>query len=81
MQLVFKGLQNHNKAEGIICIDIGDSVYADVHIPTHKILTQIGCDLGWNLIEEVLLRNRRSKGGSELGQYLLVFSNGVSEAI
>ena len=81
MQLVFKGLQHHTKADGIICIDIGDSVYADVHIPTHKILTQIGCDLGWNLIEEVLLRNRRSKGGSELGQYLLVFSNGVSEAI
>lgn len=79
MQLVFKGLQHHTKSDGIICIDIGDSVYAGVHIPTHKILTQIGCDLGWYLVEEVLLRSRRSKGGRELGQYLLVFSNGINE--
>lgn len=75
MKMVFEGLKHHTKDKGIICIDIGDSVYADVHIPTHKVLTKIGNELGWSLVEEVLLRPRRSKGGRQLGQYLLVFKN------
>lgn len=78
MRQVFQGLGFHTKDSGIICIDIGDSIYSDIHIPTHKILAEIGQELGWVLIEEVLLRSRTSKNGNDLGQYLLVFRNKVS---
>lgn len=73
MKIVLEGLQHHTKSDGVVCIDIGDSVYANIYIPTHKILTEIAKDLGFFLYEETLLRKRYSNGGAELGQYLLVF--------
>lgn len=73
MKIVLEGLYHHVKSNGFVCIDIGDSLYANVYIPTHKILTEIALDLNFSLHEEILLRRRRSKGGALLGQYLLVF--------
>ena len=73
MKIVLEGLHHHTKPNGVVCIDIGDSVYANVYIPTHKILTEIAKDLGFLLYEEIVLRKRYSNGGAELGQYLLVF--------
>lgn len=73
MKIVLEGLHHHTKPNGVVCIDIGDSVYANVYIPTHTILTEIAKDLGFSLYEEIVLRKRYSNGGAELGQYLLVF--------
>lgn len=73
MKIVLEGLMHHTKSDGVICIDIGDSIYANVYIPTHKILIKIAQELGFSLYEEILLRKRHSNGGAELGQFLLVF--------
>ena len=35
MGLVFKGLSKHMNAGGIAAIDIGDSLYGGIHVPTH----------------------------------------------
>ena len=72
MRMVLEGLHHHTTPNGVVCIDIGDSVYSNVYIPTHTILTTIAKDLGFSLYDEVMLRKRYSNGGAELGQYLLV---------
>ena len=72
MRMVLEGLHHHTTPNGVVCIDIGDSVYSNVYIPTHTILTTIAKDLGFSLYEEDMLRKRYSNGGAELGQYLLV---------
>lgn len=73
MKIVLEGLMHHTKVDGVICIDIGDSIYSNIYIPTHKILTELAKELGFTLYEEILLRKRRSNSGAELGQFLLVF--------
>lgn len=75
MKLVFQGIQKNVKRGGTICVDIGDSIYSNVHIPTHTILIKIGQSIGWKLIEEVILRERFSNNGAKLSQRLLVFRN------
>lgn len=73
MKLVIEGLKSHVVEDGLICIDIGDSIYSKIYIPTHKILIEIAKNIGLSLYDEVLLRKRTSKDGSPLGQFLLVF--------
>ncbi|MEI7515550.1 MAG: hypothetical protein WCK81_09170 [Betaproteobacteria bacterium] len=75
MKNVFLGLQKSVKPKGIICIDIGDSIYSGVHIPTNKILMDIGISIGWTVVEEILLRERFSNDGTKLSQTLMVFKN------
>ena len=76
MKEVFEGMSKHVKPGGIICIDIGDSIYSKVHIPTHEVLSEIAISIGWLKIDEIILRKRYSNNGSELTQRLLVFKNG-----
>lgn len=73
MKTVIKGLIYHTKENGIICIDIGDSIYSNIYIPTNRILTSIAVDLGLEYKDEIVLRKRKSKNGNQLSQYLLVF--------
>lgn len=75
MKNVFLGLQKSVKPKGIICVDIGDSIYSGVHIPTNKILMDIGRSIGWTVVEEILLRERFSNDGTRLTQTLMVFKN------
>lgn len=53
--------------------DIGDSKYCGVHVPTHTLLCQIAEDEDWHVLEEEVLRTRRSYDGSLLTQVLLHF--------
>lgn len=73
MRAVFESMRRLVKAGGTVCVDIGDSVYAGVHVPTDELLAGIGEDLGFRRVDTVYLRKRRSKGGDELRQTLLVF--------
>lgn len=75
MKIVFEGLQKNVKEGGVICIDIGDSLYSNVHVPTHTILGKVGKSIGWKKLDEVVLRERYSNNGSKLSQRLLVFQN------
>lgn len=53
--------------------DIGDSRYCGVHVPTHILLREIAEGEGWRLLDEEVIRNRRSYDGSQLTQVLLHF--------
>lgn len=75
MKIVLEGLKHQVKDDGFICIDIGDSIYSKIYIPTHQILTDIAKDIGLEFYDEITLRKRTSKDGSSLGQFLIVFKN------
>jgi len=75
MYSVFDGLRYSLNQDAKVMVDIGDSIFADVHIPTDKILSEILSDMGgYQLRERVTLRKRRSRNQNILTQELLVFS-------
>lgn len=67
-----KGASCHLILGARACIDIGDSTYAGVYIPTHKILSKIAEEYGFETIEIVKLRDRKSRDQSSLSQSLIV---------
>ncbi len=56
-----------------LCIDIGDSIYNGVHVPTDDLLVDVAEEMGYKTLERVNLRKRISKGGEAVRQQLLVF--------
>lgn len=58
---------------GRLCVDIGDSVYNQVHVPTDDLLVELAELIGYTTVERVHLRKRTSKGGQPVRQQLLVF--------
>lgn len=73
MKTVFHNIFRVMTVDGDFFIDIGDSKFKDVHIPTDVIYEKIGQDVGLELIEKRKVRNRFSKDGTPLGQWLLHF--------
>lgn len=53
--------------------DIGDSRYSGIHVPTHTLLRTIAEEVGWEFLDENVLRTRRSYDGSQLTQVLMHF--------
>jgi len=75
MKKVALGLKKQVKKNGIICIDIGDSIYNKVHVKTDVILIKIFFNLNLKLLDNILLRDRLSHSKVKLSQRLLVFKN------
>jgi DNA modification methylase len=75
MRKVMASLQNRVKVGGMICIDIGDSIYSGIHVATDDLLVETAEDLGLRTVDRVHLRKRNSNGGQLLRQQLLVFEN------
>lgn len=73
MDKVVERLAHAMKDNGYFIMDIGDSQFAGVHIPTHEILSKICESHGFELYQEDILRERRSKNGMVLSQRLLKF--------
>lgn len=73
MNAFISKLSSGLKDGGVFIMDIGDSQFAGVHIPTHEILSNICRDHGLTLVGEEILRERRSKNGMVLSQRLLTF--------
>lgn len=71
MNKVIEKLSISIKNAGFFIMDIGDSQFAGVHIPTHEILSNICFQHGFLLYDEIVLRQRRSKNGMVLSQRLL----------
>jgi tRNA G10 N-methylase Trm11 len=71
MGKVIDGLTLHAKPGAPLLLDIGDSVYAGIHVDTPRILLQILQDKGWAVRREVTLRERLSRSGVPLRQVLL----------
>ncbi len=73
MGAVFSSLGECLLPGGKLCIDIGDSIYNRVHVPTDDLLVEVAESLGFRTVERVHLRKRTSKGGGAVRQQLLVF--------
>ncbi len=73
MSRVFTGLATHMKAGAPVFLDIGDSAYGGVHVPTDKLLAEVASDRGFRLLESEVLRTRMSRTGIGLSQTLLTF--------
>jgi DNA modification methylase len=75
MSAVFTSLAACLRSGARVCVDIGDSIYAGVHVPTDDLLVEVAEQLGFRTLERVHLRKRISKGGKAVRQQLLVFEN------
>ena len=73
MQVVLERLSVALKSDGKFIMDIGDSQFSGVHIPTHEILETIARGYGFEKYDEEILRTRRSKNGTQLSQRVLRF--------
>jgi len=73
MAQFFKNLSSYVLPTGYILIDIGDSIFAGVHIPTHDFLIVLAEKYGFRLENQYMIRSRRSRNGKYVGQYLLTF--------
>lgn len=74
MMQVFSGLTSKLKNNACILIDLGDSIFSNVHIPTDKILIELLETVGYRLKSNQVLRTRRSRNGSVLSQFLITFN-------
>jgi hypothetical protein len=79
MHSVLLSLNDCVKDGGRLCIDIGDSIYAGVHVPTDDLLVEVANKIGLHTLERIHLRKRTSKGGQPLRQQLLVFEKRSSK--
>lgn len=75
MNMTLHALAMHTRKGGTIVIDIGDSVYAGVHVPTDQFIVQSLAAAGFDLGNEVTLRQRYSRSQAKLTQKLLVFTS------
>ena len=73
MHAVLRALASHTRKDGTIAIDIGDSAYAGVHVPTDQFITESLESAGFALYDELVLRQRYSRSQMKLTQKLLVF--------
>lgn len=67
----FKNAAKILRHEGVLILDIGDSQFAGIHIPTDTLLSIIAKKHGFDLYEEEILRTRRSKNQMILSQKVL----------
>lgn len=75
MSTVFQALKAHLAPGARVMVDIGDSCYCGVHVPTDSLLVELLEGRGLKLEHEVTLRERMSRNGQSLRQVLLVFQN------
>jgi hypothetical protein len=73
MEVALDALSRCLNKKGRLCIDIGDSIYAGIHVPTDDLLVEVANGLGLQTVERIHLRKRISKGGKPVRQQLLVF--------
>jgi tRNA G10 N-methylase Trm11 len=70
---VFDGTYAQMVSGGMLAVDIGDSIFGEVHVPTDDILVQVLQSLGYQSVKKLNLRKRQSHSGAQLRQVLLVF--------
>jgi hypothetical protein len=74
MAVAFQRTLDHASPGSRFLVDIGDSCFAGVHVPTDDLLIGVAIKNGWQYGSTKLLRKRRSYDGSQLRQVLLEFS-------
>jgi hypothetical protein len=81
MSAVFDSLAKCLRRRARVCVDIGDSIYAGVHVPTDDLLVEVAEACGFEAVERLHLRRRTSKGGQHLRQQLLVFEKREAQKV
>lgn len=71
MQQVLSAIKKHLVAGAVVMIDIGDSSYSSIHVPTHSLLKEVLEEEGFVIDREITLRRRMSRSGFPLSQVLL----------
>ena len=74
MHKAFERLRQASSFNAKMYLDIGDSQFCGVHVPTDELLCKVAAMVGWELYETVPIRDRRSYDGSPLRQVLLKFA-------
>jgi len=72
MNLALKGAVSHLKSDAVIAVDIGDSVYCDVVVPTDILVEEILVQQGCELIETKIVRRRKSRSGVDVKQVCVI---------
>jgi len=72
MDLTFKNMYRYMKKGSLAFIDIGDSIYGGIHIPTDEILIDLLIRNKFEYKDNILLRTRKSKSGELIKQTLIV---------
>jgi len=75
MKIVFNNIKRVLTENGEFFIDIGDSKFKNVHIPTDLIFEEIANEIRLELIDKKKIRTRYSKDGFPLGQWILHFKH------
>jgi DNA modification methylase len=75
MSNVIENLRSVLKPNGVAAIDLGDSFYGTVWVPTDRILAEMMERAGFKPVERLVLRERQSRDGRKLSQTLQVFAN------
>jgi hypothetical protein len=75
MSLLAGAIKKHLLPGACVAIDIGDSSYGGVHVPTDRILIDLLKEHGFRLETEVPLRTRLSRDRTRLRQVLLILRN------
>jgi hypothetical protein len=75
MNKVLMKLAESIKPGGFFIMDIGDSIFSGVHIPTHELLALLAEQNGFKKYDEEILRVRHSNDGTKLTQRVLRFIN------
>ena len=75
MHAMLEALAGHMQRDGTIIIDIGDSAYAGIRVPTDKFIAESLDAAGFDLRDELVLRQRYSRSQMKLSQKLLVFKS------
>lgn len=73
MHSFFQDLTKHLDNDAQLFIDLGDSIFAGVHVPTDLILNEVMRTIGYRDVERIVLRRRRSRNNALLSQVLLKY--------
>ncbi len=70
---IFSGLKSQLDQNADIAVDIGDSIYSGIKVPTDELFVDVLETLGYEFKESINLRKRISRNGEVLKQVLLIF--------
>ncbi|HAT7877845.1 TPA: hypothetical protein JBD49_03770 [Legionella pneumophila subsp. pneumophila] len=62
----------HLKTDGIIAVDIGDSIYCGVKVPTDLLIQEVLKNNNCSIIDNLIVRKRMSRSGQEVKQVCIV---------
>jgi len=72
---IFSSARKHLVPGAKVIVDIGDSAYGGVRVPSHSLLTSVLRSEGYIFDREIILRKRTSRGRLPLKQVLLIFQH------